>query len=104
MAARILIADDHEMVRRGIRSLLEFRDDIEVSEACNGREAVDKTVERKPDLVILDISMPLLGGCGDAREIRRVAPNIPIVILTFQNTDTLREVANKIGVNECLTK
>jgi diguanylate cyclase (GGDEF)-like protein/PAS domain S-box-containing protein len=104
MAALVLIADDHEMVRRGIRSLLECRDDIEVSEACDGREAVDKTVELKPDLVILDVSMPLLDGFGAAREIRRVAPDIPILFLTFQNTDTLREVANKIGVNECFTK
>lgn len=104
MAARILIADDHEMVRRGIRSILESRDDVEVSEARDGREAVEKAVDLRPDLVILDVSMPLLDGFSAAREIRRVAPGIAILILTFQNTDHFSEVARKIGVNGFLTK
>ena len=86
MAARILIADDHEMVRRGIRSLVESRFDIEVSEASDGREAVEKTVDLKPDLVILDVSMPLLDGFSAAMEIRKVAPETAILILTFQKT------------------
>ncbi len=71
MSSRILIADDHEMVRRGIRSLLEARHDFEVSEARDGRQAVDKTIELKPDLVILDVAMPLLDGFSAAREIKK---------------------------------
>jgi diguanylate cyclase (GGDEF)-like protein/PAS domain S-box-containing protein len=104
MAARILIADDHEMIRRGIRSLLEFRHDIEVSEASDGKEAVEKTVALNPDLVILDISMPLLDGLSAAKEIRKAAPGTAILILTLQNTDTLRDEAEKIGVSGFLTK
>src|SRR5579863_8430652 len=104
MGARILIADDHEMVRRGIRSLLETHYDIEVTEACDGREAVEKTVVQKPDLVILDVSMPLLDGLSAAREIRKAAPETAILFLTFQKSETLRDEAKRIGVIGCLTK
>ena len=104
MGARILIADDHEMVRRGIRSLLETHYDIEVTEACDGREAVEKTVIQKPDLVILDVSMPLLDGLSAAREIRKAAPETAILFLTFQKSETLRDEAKRIGVIGCLTK
>ena len=104
MAVRVLIADDHAMVRRGIRSLLEFRHDIEVSEASDGKEAVEKTATLNPDLVILDISMPLLDGLSAAKEIRKAAPGTAILILTFQETDSLRDEAEKIGVSGFLTK
>jgi diguanylate cyclase (GGDEF)-like protein/PAS domain S-box-containing protein len=105
MPSRILIADDHEMVRRGIRSLLESSPrDIEVLEARDGREAVKSTIDWKPDLVILDVSMPVLDGFGAAREIRKISPHTSILILTFQKTDTLAEVARRIGVTGFLTK
>ncbi len=104
MGARVLIADDHEMVRRGIRSLLETHYDIEVTEACDGREAVEKAVVQKPDLVILDVSMPLLDGLSAARQIRKVAPETAILFLTFQKSEMLRDEARRIGVIGCLTK
>lgn len=104
MTPRILIADDHEMMRLGVRSLLESHREVEVLEASDGREAVEKTVHSKPDLVILDVSMPFLDGFSAAREIKKVAPETPILILTFQKTDALAEVARKIGVNGYLTK
>ena len=102
--ARILIADDHEMIRTGIRSLLESRNDVEVSEACDGREAVEKTLDLCPDLVILDVSMPLLDGFSAAREIRRLTPSTAVVILTFHKTDVLTELAREIGASGFLTK
>jgi diguanylate cyclase (GGDEF)-like protein/PAS domain S-box-containing protein len=104
MGARILIADDHEMVRRGIRSLLETHYDIEVTEACDGMEAVEKAIAQKPDLVILDVSMPLLDGLSAARKIREIAPHTPILFLTFQIAAALKDEARKIGVIGCLTK
>ena len=64
---RILIADDHEIMRRGVRSVLESRQDVDVCEAQNGLEAVQKTKEMHPDLVILDVSMPLLDGFSATR-------------------------------------
>ncbi|MGA7622168.1 MAG: diguanylate cyclase [Candidatus Acidiferrales bacterium] len=105
MASRVLIADDHEMVRRGIRSLLESSHrDIQVSEATNGREAVEKAARSKPDLVILDVSIPLLDGFAAAREIRKVAAGTRILILTFEKNERLTEVADSIGVSGYITK
>jgi len=105
MASRILIADDHEMVRRGIRSLLEARHrDVQVLEAGDGREAVEKTIDFKPDLVILDLSMPQLDGFSAAREIRKVTATTPILILTFEKTGVLTEMAQSIGVSGYITK
>jgi diguanylate cyclase (GGDEF)-like protein/PAS domain S-box-containing protein len=104
MASRILIADDHEMVRRGIRSLLESCRDVEVLEASDGREAVEKAKESNPDLIILDISMPRLDGFSAAREIRVAAVDTPILILTFEKTEMLAEMAQSIGVSGYITK
>jgi PAS domain S-box-containing protein len=105
MASRVLIADDHEMVRRGIRTLLESSlRDIQVLEASNGREAVEKAIGSKPDLVILDVSMPLLDGFSAAREIKKVLASMPILILTFEKSRALTEIAKSIGVNGFITK
>ena len=100
----VLIADDHEIMRRGIRSVLESRDDIEVHEAENGKEAIDKTHEIQPHLVILDVSMPVLDGFSAAREIKRAFPQIPILIFSLDRTEAFTEVAKKIGVSGYLSK
>jgi CheY-like chemotaxis protein len=105
MPSRILIADDHEMIRRGFRSLLlETRRDIEVLEARDGREAVEKTRDAKPILAILDISMPVMDGFSAAAEIKKVVPGTQILILSFQKTETFTEVARRIGASGYLTK
>jgi DNA-binding NarL/FixJ family response regulator len=101
---KILIADDHEIMRRGIRSVLESRGDIEVYEAENGKEAIDKTHEIQPHLVILDVSMPVLDGFSGAREIKKIFPQIPIIIFSLDRTETFTEVAKKIGVSAYLSK
>src|SRR5580704_8362688 len=101
---RILIADDHEIMRRGIRSVLESRDDMEVYEAENGKEAIDKARQIQPHLVILDVSMPVLDGFSAAREIKKVFPQIPIIIFSLDRTETFAEVAKKIGVSAYISK
>ena len=74
MAARILLADDFDIVRRGIRGLLDGPPGWEIcGEAVNGREAVEKTLELKPDLVVLDVGMPIMNGIEAARQIRAFA-------------------------------
>jgi DNA-binding NarL/FixJ family response regulator len=91
---RLLIADDHAVVRAGLRTLLESRKGWEVcAEAADGREAVDKALKLKPDILILDIGMPLLNGVEAARRIHKALPNSEILILTMHESDELvREV------------
>lgn len=101
---QVLIADDHEIMRRGIRSVLESRDDIEVYEAENGKEAIAKTHQLRPHLVILDVSMPVLDGFSAAREIRKAFPQIPILIFSLDRTEAFTEVAKKIGVSGYISK
>src|SRR5207253_10674456 len=91
---RILIADDHEVVRKGLRSLLESEPGLEVvGEASNGREAVDRAVSAKPDVVVLDIGMPELNGLEATRRIVKAAPRTEVLILTvYESEEVIREV------------
>jgi DNA-binding NarL/FixJ family response regulator len=87
---RILVADDHEVVRRGFRALLETRSDWQVcGEAVTGREAVEKAVQSKPDVVVMDISMPELNGLEATRQIVKTAPQTQVLILTMHDSEEL---------------
>lgn len=87
-ATRILLADDHEVVRRGLRALLEAQPDFQVcGEAATGREAVEKAGECKPDLVVMDLSMPELNGLEATRKILRSDPQVEILILTMHESE-----------------
>jgi DNA-binding NarL/FixJ family response regulator len=87
---RILVADDHELVRRGIRGLLCARRGwTVVGEAMNGREAVEKANRLKPDVAILDISMPDLDGLQATRRIRDAVPTTEVVVLTMHESDQM---------------
>ena len=102
---RILIADDHDVVRRGIKSLIESRPEWQVcDEARSGREAVAKSEERKPDIVVLDISMPELNGLEAARRIRKVSPNSEILILSMHYSDQLIKEILDAGVRGFVVK
>jgi len=80
---RVLLVDDHALVREGIRSLLQLYEDIEVvGEAGDGREAIQKTRELEPDIVIMDISMPSMGGLEATRQILKEKPARKIVVLS----------------------
>ena len=96
MAFRIFIADDHEVVRKGLVSLLEAQPGWEVcGEAGDGREAVEKAAELKPDITILDIGMPSLNGLEATRQILKANPDAKILILTLHDSDSVvREVLN----------
>jgi len=91
---RLLVADDHEIVRKGLRSLLEAQPGWQVTaEACDGREAVEKAREIKPDVTVLDISMPALNGLEAARQMIKNDARAKILILTMHESDPLiREV------------
>jgi DNA-binding NarL/FixJ family response regulator len=91
---RILIADDHEVARRGIRALLENHPGWQVvAEAANGREAVNYAVQLKPDVALLDVGMPSLNGLDATRQILAAAPATRVLILTMHDSEqVVREV------------
>jgi DNA-binding NarL/FixJ family response regulator len=102
---RILIADDHDVARRGIRSLLEAHPGWEIcGEAKDGREAVEFANRARPDLVLLDIGMPGLNGLDAARQIHAACPDIRILILTMHDTEQLVREVLAVGARGYLLK
>lgn len=86
MTISVFLADDHGVVREGLRSLLESQEDIEVvGEADNGRDAMQQVIALRPDIVILDISMPELNGIEAASRIATKSPNTHIIILSMHS-------------------
>ena len=80
---RVLIVDDHAILREGVRALLSVADDLEViGEASSGREAIEIATSLEPDLILMDIAMPELGGLEATLEIRRRVPRAKIIVLT----------------------
>jgi DNA-binding NarL/FixJ family response regulator len=87
---RILVADDHELVRQGIRGLLQSQPDwLVVGEAADGRETIAKARKLRPDVAILDIGMPVQDGLEATRQIREAAPDTKVLILTMHQSDQL---------------
>jgi len=102
---RILIADDHEVARKGIRALLESHPSWEVcAEAKDGREAVELAASTKPQLVLLDIGMPNLNGLEAARQILAATPNVAILILTMHDSDNVVREVLRAGARGFLLK
>jgi DNA-binding NarL/FixJ family response regulator len=91
---RVLVADDHAIVRRGLRALVESQPDWEVcAEASNGREAVEMVEQLAPDVAIVDIGMPVLNGLETTRKIVQTYPRTQVLILTMHQSDeVVREV------------
>lgn len=102
---RILIADDSAEWRIRIRSLLKARPEWQViSEACDGLDAVHTTTELSPDIVLLDIGMPVLNGLEAARRIRQNSPSSRIIFVTQENDEEIRSAALAIGAEEYVLK
>ena len=102
---QILIADDHEMLRKGLRSMLQSEMDWEVcGEAINGQDAVDKAIALRPDLVILDINMPVLNGLAAIRQILRGAPETKILIFTVHDSEQTVKEIRAAGAHGYLSK
>src|SRR5215469_16121639 len=102
---RLLLADDHEIVRKGLRSVLEAQNDCGVvGEAADGRQAVALVKELNPDIVILDISMPLLNGLEATRQILKIRPQTKVLILTMHESDSLIRNILNVGAQGYILK
>jgi DNA-binding NarL/FixJ family response regulator len=103
--ARVLIVDDHEIFRRGLRALLETSSEWRVcGEAVDGLDAVEQSLSLKPDIVVLDVSMPRLNGLEAARLIRKQNPEPQIVIITQHDSPQIRSAALEAGARAFVTK
>lgn len=102
---RVLIVDDHEAVRKGVSAILSSRDDLDLcGEAQDGQDAINKADALHPDVVIMDVSMPVMDGISAAREILRHDPQMAIIVLSMHDSKQLMEAARKIGVGAYVTK
>ena len=102
---RIAIADDHQLVRAGIaRILQENQDFVIVQQAANGRELLDAIKDTKPDVILLDLEMPILSGRETLIEIRKAYPNIKVLILTMHNNEAFIVQMMELGANGYLIK
>lgn len=101
----IILADDHTIVRQGLAKLLEGEPDFRVvGEAENGREAVSKVEELKPDVVIMDISMPMLNGIEATRQIKKIRPRTRVIILSMHCHDRYIRELFSLGASGYLLK
>src|SRR4051794_35292838 len=104
-ALRLLVADDHDIVRKGLCALLGGQPDWKIAaEARNGQEAVKMATEFKPDVAVLDISMPDLNGLEAARQISKAVPSTKVLLLTMHASDTFMGEALEAGVRGFVLK
>ncbi len=102
---KILLVDDHELFKRGVRSLLESRPELEIcGEAADGLEATEKARVLQPDVVLMDINMPLMDGLQATRLIRREVPNAKILVLSQHDSSQMIVEAMKAGASGFVTK
>ncbi len=102
---RVLLADDHEIVRQGLRALLGDEHDVEVvGEAANGREAVDLASRLKPDVIIMDVSMPLIEGDEATRQIKAYLPRTRVIAISMYDQAEKREAMSRAGAERYVLK
>ena len=101
---RVLIADDHRLLRQSLRRAMEDAGMTVVGEAANGREALDQVDALSPDVVVMDVSMPLLDGVRTTQRLHVRRPDLPVVILTMHDEEALKVEAIRSGAAAFLTK
>src|SRR5256886_13075695 len=105
MPARILIVDDHEVVRQGIRTILKSRPQWEVcGEAINGKDAIDKAKKLKPDVIIMDITMPEMSGIEATRELAKQKVPSAVLIFTMHESRNLSDTVREAGARGFVLK
>jgi DNA-binding NarL/FixJ family response regulator len=105
LVVRILVADDSPAIRCCLRGLLDHRGDwLVCDEASNGKEAVERFREAKPDLIVIDFQMPEMNGLDAARQIIELSPKTPILLVTIHLSEQLSEEARKVGIRGACAK
>ena len=99
----VMIVDDHAVIRRMLRALLEA-ESLVVSDAVNGAEGVQKAQAERPDLIILDLSMPVMNGLEAARELQVLMPLIPLLMFTNNAVATVQKEARSAGIAAVICK
>ena len=97
MSTRVLLADDHSLVRQGLKALLEKHGFEVVCETSDGQETVRAAEKKQPDVAILDISTPILNGVDTARELRKLSPKTKVIFLTQHDEDQYVAEALRAG-------
>jgi DNA-binding NarL/FixJ family response regulator len=105
MMVHILLADNHVVIRGGLRALLQTRSNFHIcGETNNGREAIDLAAQKKPDVVVINVNLPIVGGIEATRQIRRASPKTEILIYTMESNNDLIRAALSAGARGYLLK
>jgi two-component system, chemotaxis family, chemotaxis protein CheY len=105
MAKTVLIVDDNRYIRQALCAVFKREPDFEVcGEAENGREAVAKARELHPDLIVLDLSMPVMNGLDAARELKRLMPTVPLIMYSVFGDTFMEQQASLIGISDLVSK
>jgi len=105
MAKTILIVDDNAYIRRELCKLFKREEDFEIcGEAANGKEAIAKALELHPDLIVLDLSMPVMNGLDAARELKGLMPTVPLIMYSAFGDVFGEQQARLIGISELVSK
>ena len=104
MPKRVLVADDNSMIRKMLCKLFEREDDYDIcAEAENGQEAIELALKHRPDLIILDFAMPVLNGLDVARKLKKIMPEVPIILFT-QHATGITLVETNVNIDRVVSK
>jgi len=105
MAKTVLIVDDNAHIRDALCERFKREADFEVcGQAENGKEAIAKALELHPDLIVLDLSMPVMNGLDAARELKRLTPTVPLIMYSFFGEGFVEQQARVVGISELVSK
>jgi len=101
---RVLIADDNPVVRKAVCSLFTFDGFAVCGEAGDGAQAIEEAKQTRPDIVVLDFSMPVLDGIGAAKALKRIMPHVPLILFTAHTSSALEKDALAAGIGAIISK
>ena len=105
MATTVLIVDDNTYIRQGLCQVFKRETDFRVcGDAENGKEAIAKAMELRPDLIVMDLSMPVMNGLEAARELKRLMPTVPLIMYSLFGDAFAEQQARLIGISELVSK